>query len=163
VGLLGGDLLKVRRAENLVRTIQKARERLKARRIEMEEPASLSITLPIFVAAAEESRDELQDLWARLLAAAADPSRASYFRLAFIDAAKRMDPPDAAVLSSLQRQQVAISGPALNMLAAELGVSRDQLDVSGGNLRKLELLMGDAPNTLILSPFGREFLRAVSD
>jgi hypothetical protein len=70
---------------------------LKARGVEPE-PPSLSIVLPILVAAADESRDELQDIWARLLAAAADPARAKSFRATFIDAAKRMDPIDAPVL-----------------------------------------------------------------
>jgi Abortive infection alpha len=161
VGLLGGDWLRVRRTENLFRMFQKARERLKARGVEMEEPASLSITLPIFVAAAEESRDELQDLWARLLAAAADPSRAGHFRLRFIEATKRMDPLDAAVLSRSQQEQ-GVSGTRLNTLATELSVSRDQIDVSCDNLKKLELFRGNE-TTNHLTPFGREFLRAVSD
>jgi hypothetical protein len=64
VGLLAGDWIKVRRAENIASTAEKAKERLKARKMEAPEPASLSLALPIFVAAAEESRDELQDLWA---------------------------------------------------------------------------------------------------
>jgi hypothetical protein len=73
VGLLGGDRLKVLRAENLAHILDKARDRLRARGVKALEPASLSITLPILTAAADESRDELQDIWARLLAAAADP------------------------------------------------------------------------------------------
>jgi hypothetical protein len=59
-----------------------------ADRGEPTEPPSLSLLLPILVAAAEESRDELQDLWARLLAAAADPSRARSFRIQFIETVK---------------------------------------------------------------------------
>src|SRR6266852_1851280 len=70
VGLLGGDWLRVRRAENTVRMLHRAEERLKARGIKDPEPASLTIALPIFRAAADESREQLQDLWARLLAAA---------------------------------------------------------------------------------------------
>lgn len=46
VGLLGGDWLKVRSAENLAKTIHKAKERLKARGVEVPEPTSLSIALP---------------------------------------------------------------------------------------------------------------------
>jgi len=102
VGILGGDWLKVRRIENVARIVYKAMERMKARGVKPNEPASLSLSLPIIVAAADESRDELQDLWARLLAAAADPNRSKSFRLAFIEAAKKMDPLDAAVLRSAQ-------------------------------------------------------------
>lgn len=156
------DWLRVRRAENTARMIQKAKERLSARHVETPEPATLSLTLPILVAAADESRDELQDLWARLLAAAADPARAGDFRLAFIDAVKRMDPLDAAVLSCMPARGGRIGGSDLNAVAEELHISRDQLDVSRDNLRKLELLMGDVTISS-LTAFGREFLRAVSD
>jgi hypothetical protein len=161
VGYLGGDWLRVRRFENIVRLIEKFRERLKARKTKIEEPISLSVALPLLRAAADESRDELQDLWARLLAAAADPSRAGHFRQAFIDAAKRMDPLDAAVLSGAQLEH-GVSGNRLNGLAEELRVSRDQIDVSCDNLKKLELFRGNE-TTNHLTPFGREFLRAVSD
>jgi hypothetical protein len=169
VGLLGGDWLKVRRAENLARTIEKARERLNARRVETPEPATLSLTLPILVAAADESRDELQDLWARLLAAAADPSRASHFRLAFIEAVKNMDPLDAAVLQASHAQHGGAMGDQVrNSLAAALHVLRDEVDVSIFNLKKLGLVLPSATlnpspyDALAISPFGREFLRAIS-
>jgi hypothetical protein len=164
VGLLAGDWLKVRRAENLARILVKTQERLRARRVEAPEPASLSVGLPILIAAADESRDELQDLWARLLAATADPSRAKAFRNAFIDAAKRMDPLDAAVL----RCANAIHGGRITIetrikIASELGISRDEADVSVGNLQKLELAVLTNLPDVIVSPFGREFLRAVAD
>jgi hypothetical protein len=161
VALLGGNWLKVRRAENLLKILQKSKERLKARGINTHEPASLSIALPLLVAAADESRDELQEIWARLLAAAADPLRAGAFRLAFIDAAKRMDPLDAAFLFTLNKNGGRADGGGRNSMAAELQVSRDQIDVSGSNLRKLELLQLD-DQTSVFSPFGREFLRAIS-
>jgi hypothetical protein len=163
VGLLGGDWLKVRRAENLAKTIQKAKARLEARGVKTPEPASLSLTLPILVAAADESRDELQDLWARLLAAAADPARAANFRLRFIEAVKRMDPLDAKVLVGAQGRGGSIDGAGLNTLAADLGLSRDVLDVSCENLKKIDLLEGNTRLTNYVTPFGREFLRAVSD
>jgi Abortive infection alpha len=109
VGYFGGDLLKLRRAENFARIAQEARERLKARGIHTTEPPSISILLPIVVSSADESRDELVDIWARLLAAAADPARAKSFRLAFIEATKRLDPLDAAVLQGIS----AVAGGAV--------------------------------------------------
>src|SRR6266481_2749018 len=66
VGLLGGDWLKVRRAENVVVLLQKYRERLEARGVKETQPANLTIALPLFQAAANESREQLQDMWARL-------------------------------------------------------------------------------------------------
>jgi Abortive infection alpha len=163
VALLGGNWLKVRRIENLARILGKARERLRARRVEAPEPASLSIALPILVAAADESRDELQDIWASLLAAAADPARAKAFRIAFIEAVKKMDPLDAAVLQSAQAFGGDITGKVRNDLAQRLHASRDETDVSIANLEKLELVRPTNPPNAVVSPFGREFLRAVSD
>jgi hypothetical protein len=163
VGYLGGDWLRVRRVENIARILEKANERMKARKAKAQEPVSLSITLPLLRAAADESRDELQDLWARLLAAAADPSRAGSFRLAFIDAAKKMDPLDAAVLHVAQADRGGrISGEDQNSTAASLHVSRDEVDVSASNLEKLGCVLEVNTQTKVISPFGREFLRTVS-
>jgi hypothetical protein len=167
VGYFGGDLLKVRRAENFARVAQEAYERLEARGVEPE-PPSISILIPIVVASADESRDELVDLWARLLAAAADPNRAKSFRLAFIEAAKNMDPLDAAVLRGIFDAGGSITPGMRNDLAKQLHTSRDEIDVSIANLVKLELAYSSSPDpaaavAVPISPFGREFLRAVSD
>jgi hypothetical protein len=139
VGLLGGDWLKVRRAENLYRTINKAHERLKKEGIKPE-AASLSIGLPILAAAADESRDELQELWASLLAAAADPARSAFFRIAFIEVIKKMDPLDAAVLKAAQAAGGRIIKETRNSIAAELKITLDPVQVSISNLQKLDLL-----------------------
>ena len=96
----------------------------------VDKPASLSLVLPIAVSAADESRDELQDLWARLLAAAADPARVNFFRLAFIEAVKKMDPLDAAVLNGARSKAGRLDGNARNIVAAELKVPRDGIDIS---------------------------------
>jgi hypothetical protein len=99
------ELLALGVRQSDARILEKANERMKARKAKAQEPVSLSITLPLLRAAADESRDDLQDLWARLLAAAADPSRTRSFRLAFIDAAKKMDPLDAGVLQAIHGQR----------------------------------------------------------
>jgi hypothetical protein len=82
----------------------------------------------------------VQEIWARLLAAAADPSRASRFRIAFIDAAKRMDPRDAPFLLCLHRHGESADGAGLNSISSELNITRDEIDVSWNNLRKLEVI-----------------------
>jgi Abortive infection alpha len=164
VGLLGGDRLKVLRAENLARILDKARDRLRARGVKALEPASLSITLPILTAAADESRDELQDIWACLLAAAADPARAKSFRLAFIETAKKLDPLDAAVLQSVSANDAGrVTGETQNKIAERLGASRDEVEVSINSLEKLNLIREVNAVTRAVSAFGREFLRTVSD
>jgi hypothetical protein len=107
VGYFGGDRLRVRRAENMARMMYEARERLAARGVEETKPATLSIALPILQGAADEDRDELVDLWARLLANAMDPTLNSVRQL-FIDAVKRMDPLDAVVLRYIDENKIGI-------------------------------------------------------
>jgi hypothetical protein len=75
VGYLGVDWLRVRRAENIAKMMFCAKERHETRGVKDTKPASLTLALPILRGAADESREELRDLWARLLAAAMDPSR----------------------------------------------------------------------------------------
>jgi uncharacterized protein YciU (UPF0263 family) len=162
IGLLGGDWIKARRAENLQRIWQKFKERQKARNVDASQPASLSVALPLLIAAADESRDELQDIWARLLAAAADPSRTTRFRIAFIDAAKKMDPLDAAFFFNLQKRGGSAGATGRISMAEDLNVSHDEIDVSWEHLKKLELVTLNS-QTPVLSAFGREFLRAVSE
>jgi hypothetical protein len=123
------------------------------------EAASLSIGLPILIAAADESREEIQDLWARLLAAAADPARSKSFRNAFIEVIKKMDPLDAAVLQVAQAEGGRIDGGKVNSIAARLTLSNDQVGVSVENLEKLGILIRGPAMPPSISPFGREFLR----
>ena len=75
-----------------------------------------------------------------------------------------MDPLDALVL---QCANASVGGLITNeariKMASELGASRDETDVSVANLQKLELVVSTNPPNAIVSPFGREFLRAVTD
>jgi hypothetical protein len=168
VGYLGVDWLKVRRTENIAEILEKAQARLNARKASIEQP-SISVTLPLLIASAAESRDELQEIWARLMAAAADPSRAKAFRYQFIEVAKQMDPLDATVLQAamqLPANPGRVVGTAEEALSKQLQVRRDEVEVSLGNLVRLGLsypvVESPSPDVYV-STFGREFLRAVAD
>jgi Abortive infection alpha len=65
------------------------------------QPVSPSPAIPLLRAAYDESRPELQELWARLIAAAMDPERAYRVRRSFIEAIQKFDPLDALVLKEL--------------------------------------------------------------
>src|SRR6266705_4682326 len=162
VGMLGGDWLKIRRAENIAAMMQRAKRRLEARGKEPE-PASLSIALPILRAAADESREQLQEIWARLLANAMDTDRTNRVREAFTEAAKRLEPLDALVLTNVRKHATSIDGHLSNVLANELRVEGDEIDVSVHNLLKLEMLtpLDIGRTASAMSAFGREFLRAI--
>jgi abortive infection alpha-like protein len=168
VGLLGGDYLKVRRAENLFRTVERAKKRFEDRGIKHPD-ASPSLAIPIMIAAADESRDELQEMWAALLAAAANPKKSREFRLKFIEIVKRLDPIDP-----LDLERLTPSGPPyadlrdLAEMARSLGVQSDEVAVSLGNLGALGLAhrlssRDEHPNYPLMdsTALGRELLRIV--
>jgi hypothetical protein len=101
VGLLLGDRLKIRRAENLARSIAKAKARLEADGVLQPDPLSLTLGIPILEAAAEEDRDEIVELLANLLAAAQDPKRKLQVRRRHVELVRQLEPIDTLVLRSL--------------------------------------------------------------
>jgi hypothetical protein len=164
VALLGGDYLKVKRAENLAKIIEKAKERIGRQRTDgADRTAPLSLGLPMMVSAAEESRDELQDLWAALMAAVVDPDRSGFFRLKFIEIAKRMDPLDAPVLKRLGQYSHPVDHQHRTAIMSALGVTLDQVLVSISNLEELGLVATGTSYTNTVLPLGREFLRAIDN
>jgi hypothetical protein len=170
VALLGGNYLQVRRAENLYRTFEKAKRRLEADNV-IEPDAPPSLAIPIMIAAADESRDELQDLWAALLAAAADPKRSLSFRLKFIETVKQMDPLDASVLAEGAKVRgggVSFDESKLAELAGLLRRRTDEVAISIENLERFGLAyrLGTKGNMngnyLRVTPLGRELLMVVT-
>ncbi len=165
VGLLGGDWLKVRRLENFARITDKTRKRLRARHVDAPEPPRLSILLPLIFAAADEEDDELQDMWARLLAAAADPARAKSIRLAFVETVKKMDPLDARILQQMTGVRVSPGSDLAAALSGHLDISRDEAWFSLERLHELGCVEF-APNSMPTPPVsakGRLLISAVSD
>jgi hypothetical protein len=63
-----------------------------------EVAVSPSLAVPLLRAAANESQEILQEMWAALLAAAMDPEKLDRVRLSFIETVKRLDPPDTLIL-----------------------------------------------------------------
>ena len=162
VGVLGGDWLEYRRLTNLAILKAKFNGHLHRLGIKDTMPPRLTLALPILQAAADESQDELQDLWARLLAAAMDPARSSKVRQSFISTIKQMDPLDAHVLRNVHRGTQPVPPNARPNIAEAVGASSDELDVSFDNLVKLDCLQRyQASIQLATSPYGREFLRIV--
>jgi len=165
IGYLGGDWLRFRRAENIAKMMKLSKEKLEARGVKDQKPASLTITLPILRGAADESRETLQDLWARLLAATIDPSRVDGVRQGFASAISKMDPPDALLLGYFKTINIGvITIDARDQTVRALGISLDELTISFDNLDKLGLVViNKTIQTVYITPFGREFLRVVSD
>ena len=81
------------------RTEELVRERDVPKVIEL----SPNLAAALIEGAQEEGREELMELWARLLANAMDPNINSV-RYSFVDAVKNMDPLDAVVLRHIRRR-----------------------------------------------------------
>jgi hypothetical protein len=162
VGLLGDWVSEVR-TRNADRLHRRTEEILASRNAEIE-PLSLSIARPLFEAAQDESRDELVEMWARLLANAMDKSRPP-IRKAFIEALKRLDPLDAVILDCTHRKSPR-GWVKHDLWPNDLAVSVDELAVSLAHLKDvgcLDLMTNIHDEGLHrISPFGRELMRACS-
>jgi hypothetical protein len=157
-------IFSLRRAENLYHMIEKAKKKLENAGVDNPD-APPKLAIPIMIAAADESRDELQDLWATLLAAAADPKKSSSFRLKFIEVVKQFDPIDAAVLIEAARKNL-VDTQQLKLLAEPLSLREDEVSVSLANLETLGLFVrhessGRNYRHLNQTAFGRELLRTI--
>src|SRR5712664_3266802 len=141
VGLLVGDRVKLLRAERLAKQWGKAKKRLKDRGVDPPEAPSLRLMLPILAAAADENREELQDLWERLLAAAMDPNRRKYVRQLLISTAAQMDPFDVLIFREVYGNPSGNWTPnGRDFMMAKLQSSQEEVLVSFDNLARLKCI-----------------------
>jgi hypothetical protein len=167
VGVLGGDWLHHVRLRNAASLLERTHEILRDRGIDAKtQSMSPSVGLPLLQAAQDETRDELKELWARLLANGMDPTRTKQVRLSIITAVKQFDPLDAVVLT-----RIAESPSNLDRMIAAVGAPVDEILVSFLNLFKIGCIVGLDPviptksiagQVVDASPLGREILRACS-
>jgi hypothetical protein len=161
IGLVIGDPLHAIRTLTAGWYDAKVREILERRGVKETQPVSLSVALPLMRGAYDENREELRELWARLIAAAMDPSRADRVRISYIDTLRQLDPLDARVLQTLPTNKPL----SVQDLVSLLDVSTDEVIISTESLRRLGCLSlsGAAASGGYASPYGRGLLRAVSD
>ncbi len=164
-GLVSGDPLRLVRTAIASQYDKLLTGLLAERGVKKPQPVTPALAIPLLRAAYDESRRELQDLWARLLADAMDPSRAGNVRQSFIAAIAQLDPLDARVLVWMP----SYSGPDIVNLAdkacKELNASHDEIQISFGNLAKVGCIYDEARRWQhpILLPFGRKLLSACYD
>jgi hypothetical protein len=165
VGLLGGDWLSQVRIRNLAHYKERTEEILRTRGVAETEAVSPSIAVPLLRAAADESRPELQELWATLLAAALDPKRSHLVRRSFIETLSKFEPLDAAVLWTRHQIPGGLEPTSRDFLATRLGVPNQAIVVSFMNLQKLECINLGGPGEYTnfnISAYGHELIRACS-
>jgi len=166
VGFLGGDYLRVKRVENVMRMVERANERLREKGIAEPQVASISIAAPIIEGASYESRAELRELWARLLEAAMDPARAGLVRRSFIELVGKFEPEDATILALVMGG--AVTQPnSRDAIAQHLRLSPTAVEVSFLHLIAIGCLRyrsRQAEQDLhlespVITPIGRELMQ----
>lgn len=174
VGVVGGDWLRHVRICNASKLAARTEEILKQRGIAHKtQPMSPSIAIPLLEAAQDETRDELCELWARMLANGMDPERSSVIRRSIITVVKEFEPLEAIILQkAFGQSENRKSLVHVNEYPKSIGVSLDEFELSIQNLEKQDCLFNitrttqDAillDMTINLSHLGREVLRACSE
>ena len=94
------DKLKFMRLERRTRLADRYNETMAQRGLKSEyQPVPLKIALPAIEQATVEEDNELQDLWANLLASAHDPTLNNIVRSGFVDILKQLEVVDVHVLN----------------------------------------------------------------
>ena len=167
LGLAGGDYLSEVRKRNRARMAEKTERILKERGIKPDGEVAPVDMIPLLAAAQDESRDELLEIFARLLAAAADPARRGSFRRQFIEIARQMEPIDVAVLEKTRAAgNKAVNPTRFAVFAEQLEVPADNVLNAMAALKQLGLLENETNLTAQIFPrlssLGRQFLAAIN-
>jgi hypothetical protein len=136
-GLLDGDLLRRVRTANCARLARRTDAILAARGVTQTVAVSASVALPLLAAAQDEGRDELQELWARMLANAMTPAKADTMRVEFIDALKRLHPLDAQILLKMSESASQLGPISKDYFAARLKITVHAAEVALHNLERV--------------------------
>jgi Abortive infection alpha len=169
VGFIG-DWVREQRVRNLDALGRRTAKILAERDVQERIELSPNIASELLIAAQDESRDELMDLWARLLANAMD-SNLKNVRHSFIDAVKKMDPQDAILVQYLYRNnhpavrrgggQENVNLTTVEQISLGIGTRIDDVEVSLRHLADLGFLdIGHNPGTWHVGAFTRVFMHA---
>jgi hypothetical protein len=169
VGWLIGDWVGQKRLRNFDALCRRTLEIQHERDVKAPIELSPNQAMDLLTGAQDESRPELAELWARLLANAMDP-RLNNVRHSFIEAVKNMDPPDAMLLEFLYRNRhtdVIMVGEGssaspithIKLVAGAMGVHEDVVEASLRHLETLSFLDG-VNQTWSVNVVCREFLQA---
>jgi Abortive infection alpha len=162
VGIVIGEPLHFVRTKIAQKLDERVTKIHRDRKVKDTEPVSPSVAIPLLRAAYDESRPELQDLWARLIAAAMDPKRSDGMRLSFIDSVKRFDPLDSLVVKAIYDRRGEQSRPIIASLANQLNRSPAEVELSTQNLGALNCLIDEGGRRFQVSTYGSEIMRICS-
>jgi hypothetical protein len=168
VGVAGGAWLHEIHARLRDKLRRRTEQILRERDVQDVIELSPNMAVALIAGAQEEGREELMELWARLLANAMDPSL-NTVRHSFIATVTNMDPVDAVVLRYIHEKNIASvlrgqqedesKSTGVRNIATVIGRRSDEVEVSLRHLQDL-LLFDYANNTWVVNAISREFLRA---
>lgn len=184
LGEIGRDFIKGKRAKNAERTLADA-DKLLAETGREPQEVPLNIVVPLLEAASLQDDPTLADLWAALLANAADSAQQAPVQPGFTEVLRQLTPLDARVLAHIyKRAQVKeeyllhyeLEAVITQRMPSELGITDKQLALSVDTLLRLRLcapptrrwekgeITGPSAATLQVCPtvFGVAFLAAVT-
>lgn len=148
VGIIG-DRLRFMRWERQVRLADKVNEILSQRGTTETRAVPPKLALPILENASLEDNDELQDLWAKLLANSMDPNFTEETRYAYLEIIKSLNPLDVRILNAFYN---SLSEPEIDwanitkynipkeQICEMLSISTKDYEVSMYNLFRVQCL-----------------------
>lgn len=120
----------------------------------------------IIGASKDTAAPELQEMYARLIAAAMDPKRVKQYRREFVQIVNQLEPLDALVLQLLSKPDMSGS-EWIRKIAQALMREPDEVAVCGRNLERLGCAIHPVTPLIeqgaVLAALGRQLLAAVSD
>jgi hypothetical protein len=128
------------------------------------QPVSPSLAIPLIRAAYDESRPELQEFWAQLMAAAMDPARGNRVRRSFIDTVQKFDPLDAIVLKELFGLPGSPRNDIYEYLGPRVNADHRELEVTFQNLESLRCVSNsNGMGPWRITSYGYRLVLACSD
>ena len=163
VGLVLGDPLHFVRTAIAAQYDALLDKILTRRNVKQTQPVSPSLAIPLLRGAYDESRPELQELWAALIASAMDPKRVGRVRLSFIETLRRFDPLDAMVLQKRYEQPGDMSPNAVVCIAGMLSQPEVEVELSFDNLALLNCVSKTGATVrFFITNYGRALVQACS-
>lgn len=160
-GILIGDRVAAARHRRLDEMTRKTKKILHDRDVREQQELPEDIAIPLLEAAQGESREELKDLWSRLLANAMDPSRSERVRPEFISLLQKLEPLDARVLEFVRTKSPSLQVPKYG-LAEHLKCRQSAGVVSVDHLWEMKCIrLASGGQVLALTELGVEFMIAV--
>jgi phosphoglycolate phosphatase-like HAD superfamily hydrolase len=145
-----GDLARFHRSTVLLRIFDKWEAIIRARNLEGKTvPIPLKYVIPALEKAAWEDDETLQEMWARLLANAADPEKRLQLKRVFAEVLSSLEPLDVQVLRFMSGQgwlmfcNVPGGGITLEALAQATSAPKADVQVALQNLHRLGLIVDE--------------------